>query len=304
MYAQRRKNTRVSSYKLAISGKSRIRCVYADGAFAILLTHNVGMATQPSTLSAVAEDSGQQPQTIRAVLGLRGLIIEGALQPGARVLEQMLVDRLGVSRTPARIAMLRVCEEGLIEELPTGGYAVARFSEEDVFDAIAIRGNLEGMAARLAAERGVSPNLLARMQSCVDDLDEVIARLETSPDLTDYVRLNDYFHDLLHEAAQSPMLMRSLERIVVLPFAAPNAFVSVTQSDSAAVRAVLMVSQEQHRSIVDAIKRREGTRAESITMEHSRSAWKYLKLILNGGDSKLLLPGMNLVVPSKATGTR
>lgn len=264
------------------------------------MKHNVGMATSTSPLTAVPEDGGQQSQTIRAVLGLRGLIIEGALQPGARVLEQMLVDRLGVSRTPARVAMLRVCEEGLLEELPGGGYAVARFSEDDVFDAIAIRGNLEGMAARLAAERGVSPNLLSKFHRCVDELDAVIARLETSTDLTDYVRLNDRFHDLLYEAAQSPMLKRSLERLVVLPFAAPNAFVSVTQSDSAAVRAVLVISQEQHRSIVDAIERREGTRAESITIEHSRSAWKYLRLILNVGNPVLHLPGMNLVVPDKA----
>lgn len=202
------------------------------------MPQNAGMAANTTSLPTTPEDGGHQSQTIRAVLGLRGLIIEGALQPGARVLEQMLVDRLGVSRTPARVAMLRVCEEGLLEELPTGGYAVARFSEEDVFDAIAIRGTLEGMAARLAAERGVSPILLSKMRRCVDDLDDVIERLNTSPDLTDYVRLNDRFHDLMYEAAQSPMLKRSLERLVVLPFAAPNAFVSVTQSDTAAVRAV------------------------------------------------------------------
>lgn len=262
------------------------------------------MATNPATLAAVPEDGGQQPQTIRAILGLRGLIIEGTLQPGARVLEQTLVERLGVSRTPARVAMLRVCEEGLLEELPSGGYAVARFSEDDVFDAIAIRGTLEGMAARLAAERGVTPNLLGKMRRCVDELNEVIERLETSPDLTDYVRLNDRFHDLLYEAAQSPMLKRSLERLVVLPFAAPNAFVSVTQSDTAAVRAVLVVSQEQHRSIVDAIERREGTRAEAITIEHSRSAWKYLRLILDAGNPVLHLPGMNLVVSDKSSGGR
>lgn len=268
------------------------------------MPQNAGMAANTTSLPTTPEDGGHQSQTIRAVLGLRGLIIEGALQPGARVLEQMLVDRLGVSRTPARVAMLRVCEEGLLEELPTGGYAVARFSEEDVFDAIAIRGTLEGMAARLAAERGVSPILLSKMRRCVDDLDDVIERLNTSPDLTDYVRLNDRFHDLMYEAAQSPMLKRSLERLVVLPFAAPNAFVSVTQSDTAAVRAVLVISQEQHRSIVDAIERREGTRAESITIEHSRSAWKYLRLILDAGNPVLHLPGMNLVVPDKVSGTR
>jgi GntR family transcriptional regulator of vanillate catabolism len=69
-----------------------------------------------------------QPQTIRAILGLRKLIIEGQLPPGERVLEQTLVDLLDVSRTPARAALLRVCEEGLLDPIPGGGYAVARAS--------------------------------------------------------------------------------------------------------------------------------------------------------------------------------
>ena len=100
----------------------------------------------PPRLMQTHEDSAPS-QTIRAILGLRGLIIEGALEPGARVLEQTLVDRLGVSRTPARAALIRLCEEGLLEQMSSGGYVVARFSANDVFDAIAIRGTLEGMAA-------------------------------------------------------------------------------------------------------------------------------------------------------------
>lgn len=248
---------------------------------------------------AMTDESGSS-QTIKAVLGLRGMIIEGHLRPGERVLEQALVDRLGVSRTPARAALIRVCEEGMLEQLPSGGYAVARFSEEDVFDAIGIRGTLEGMAARLAAERGAPAEVLAAMHQCVDELDGVIDRLETSPDLTDYVRLNDRFHDLLYDAARSPMVKRSLEKLAVLPFAAPNAFVSVSQSDTAAVRAVLVVSQEQHRCIVEAIERREGTRAESLAIEHSRSAWKYLRLMLHRGEAGLQLPGISLIVRDKA----
>ena len=234
-------------------------------------------------------------QTIKAVLGLRGLIVDGKLPAGERVLEQTLVDHLGVSRTPARTALARVCEEGLLDQVPGGGYVVARFSEADVFDAIAIRGNLEGMAARLAAEKGAPAATMAALRRCVDELDAVVARLETNPDVTEYVRLNDRFHDLLLQAAQSPMLKRSLDRLVMLPFAAPNAFVSVAEADNAAVRGVLQVSQDQHRSIVEAIENREGTRAESITIEHSRSAWKYLRLIFEAEKDLSRLPGLSLL---------
>lgn len=250
---------------------------------------------QPNLQVAVA-DEAPIPLTIKAVLGLRGLIIEGKLRPGERVLEQMLVDTLGVSRTPARAAMQRVCEEGLMESLPGGGYAVSKFSETDVFDAIAVRGNLEGMAARLAAERGAPDHVLKAMHKVVDDVDVVIENLKNSPDVTEYVRLNDAFHVLLQEAACSPMLKRSLERLVVLPFAAPNAFVSVSRSNPDAVRQILMISQEQHRSIVEAIERREGTRAEALAIEHSRSAWKYLRQIFEHEAEVLAVPGMRLVV--------
>lgn len=250
---------------------------------------------QPNQQVSPAEDA-RVSQTIKAVLGLRGLIIEGKLRPGERVLEQMLVDALGVSRTPARAAMQRVSEEGLMETLPSGGYAVSKFSETDVFDAIAVRGNLEGMAARLAAERGAPAHTLAEMHKIVDELDRVVANLQVSPDVTEYVRLNDAFHAQLQEAASSPMLKRSLERLVVLPFAAPNAFVSVSRTNPEAVRQVLIVSQEQHRSIVEAIENREGTRAEALAIEHSRSAWKYLRQIFKHEADVLALPGMRLVV--------
>lgn len=233
-------------------------------------------------------------QTIKSVLGLRGMILDGELKPGARVIEQMLVDKFGVSRTPARAALARVCEEGLLENVRGGGYTVAKFSDSDVFDAIAIRGTLEGMAARLAAERGVSLPLLTALKKCVDDLDQVVARLEIDPDLTEYVRLNDKLHDLLMQACQSTMLKRSLERLVTLPFAAPNAFVSLVAGDRHEVRKILRTSQDQHRWIVEAIEAREGTRAEALAHEHSRSAWKYLQLIFNA-EATPDLPALRLV---------
>jgi GntR family transcriptional regulator, vanillate catabolism transcriptional regulator len=239
-------------------------------------------------------DDSAPTQSIKAVLGLRGLIIEGELRPGERVLEQTVVDKLGVSRTPARAALVRVCEEGLLESMPGGGYMVARFSESDVFDAICIRGNLEGMAARLAAEKGVGGPRLAAMNRCVEELDAVVQRLEHNPDLTEFVRLNDEFHELLLEGSQSPMLRKSLERLMVLPFATPNAFVSLAKGDKAPVREILRVAQEQHRCIVEAIADREGTRAERLCQEHSRSAWKYLRLVFQSGHAAMS-PALRLI---------
>jgi GntR family transcriptional regulator, vanillate catabolism transcriptional regulator len=234
-------------------------------------------------------------QTLKAVLGLRGMIVDGVLAAGARVAEPLLVEKFGVSRTPARMALVQVRDEGLLETIPSGGFVVASFSEQDIREAIEIRGTFEGMAARYAAERGVSPTLLAPLEKCVAALDGVIAQSTASFDLNDYVRLNDRFHELLVDCAQSVMIKRSLQRIISLPFAAPNAFIMSSRSNSTGVRDILFVSQEQHRSIVDAIKNRQGTRAESIAIEHSRSAWKYLELAMHDEEQMIQWPGLRLL---------
>lgn len=223
-----------------------------------------------------------QSQTLKAVLGLRGLIIDGVVRPGERVFELFVAERLGVSRTPARAALARLREEGFLELHAPGGYVVAGFSERDVFETIEIRGSLEGMAARYAAERGVAPLRLSQMRQCLSELDAVVDGLRSGSSLAEYVRLNDQFHELLIDCAESTMLRRSLERVLSLPFGAPNAFVKSSRSESPAVHTILIVSQDQHRNILEAIENREGARAQALASEHARSAWSYLRLAYEG----------------------
>ena len=128
-------------------------------------------------------------QTLRALLSLRELILSGALEPGERVSELPLVERLGVSRTPLRAALVRLEQEGLLEAIPTGGFAVRGFDERDLYTAIEVRGTLEGLAARLAAERGLSAQDLAALGGCVAALDALLARSPvTTRNFSDYVR--------------------------------------------------------------------------------------------------------------------
>ena len=108
-----------------------------------------------ATAAETSEDTAGLSQTVKAQLRLRELIVGGVLKPGQRIAELALVERIGVSRTPIRMALVRLQEEGLLEALPSGGFMVKDFSEEDIRDAIELRGTLEGLAARLAAERGV-----------------------------------------------------------------------------------------------------------------------------------------------------
>lgn len=220
-------------------------------------------------------------QTDKAILGLRGLIVHGQLKPGQRVLEQTLVDNLGVSRTPARAAIQRICDEGYITFVPKQGYIVSSFTEQDVFDAIAVRGTLEGMAARMAAEKGVPAKIMAAMHDCLEQIDTALLISDIAIRQSSYAVLNDRLHDLIRDAAQSSMVTRALERLAVLPFSLNNSFTDVPLSAEARVAGILSEANAQHRSIVEALERGEGARAEALTQEHSRSTWKYIELMLH-----------------------
>ena len=213
-------------------------------------------------------DLAEPSQTVRVQLRLRELILGGELKPGARIAELTLVERLGASRTPIRMALVRLQEEGLLEALPHGGFAVKDFSESDIHDAIELRGTLEGLCARLAAERGVSTVLMNEARDCVEQIDALLAAPSLSEEsFTGYVQHNGRFHDLLAEMAGSDMVRHQLERAKTLPFASPNGFV-LARSTGADARDALVVAQAQHRGVLDAIRQREGSRAESLMREH------------------------------------
>lgn len=219
----------------------------------------------------------ERSQSVRAQLALREMILAGELAPGSRIAELAVVERLGVSRTPIRAALMRLEQEGLLEKIHSGGFAVRTFSERDVSDAIEMRGTLEGLAARMAAERGVSQELLGTARECLAGIDAVLhePRLDDEA-FSRYVELNQRFHAVLAEMCGSPLVARELERVVNLPFASPSAFV-VVQANSGRARDMLVVAQHQHREVIEAIAAREGARAEAIMREHSRMARRNLR---------------------------
>ncbi|WP_019997215.1 GntR family transcriptional regulator [Aureimonas ureilytica] len=237
-------------------------------------------------------------QTVRALLAIREWILEGKLPPGERISELSMVDRIGLSRTPIRAALIRLEEEGLLEAIPSGGYAVRAFTEKEIFEAIEIRGLLEGMGARLAAERGVSPAQLRPIRKCLAEIDALIAEGRLPGDgFSDYVPLNARFHALLHGLADSTLLARQMERATAIPFASPSAFV-MAQSQLAEARVILTIAQEQHRAVVEAIEAREGARAESLMREHAKLAIRNLRLALESRPAFEMIRGASLIRPS------
>lgn len=255
-------------------------------------------STESKSRTIASDDS----QTGRTLLNLRGMLLRGDFQPGERISELPLVARLGVSRTPIRLALDRLAHEGLLEASPTGGFVVRAFTLEDIWDAIETRGVLEGAAARLAAERLEDKNELAQLREYRDAMDAMI-QLHGDPDrfsepdidsYAHYLDLNEAFHSEIVKLSKSAMLRRTLEQVKSVPFASPSALVYVRSKLPRAAQ-VFAVSHEHHRSIVDAIERRQGARAEALAREHSRMTRSNVEFALSDTSILSSVPGAALI---------
>ena len=231
-------------------------------------------------------------QTGRTLLNLREMLLRGDFPPGERISELPMVARLGVSRTPIRLALDRLANEGLLEVLPGGGFVVREFTITDIWDAIEMRGVLEGTAARLAAERLTDNRELATLRRCRDEMDAMPR--PTIDSFTRYLDLNQAFHSALVDLAKSPMLRRTLERVTSLPFASPGALV-FARTQLPRAEEMFTLGQEQHRGIVEAIENRQGTRAESLAREHAQLSRRNLEAALQNNDVWSGLPGASLI---------
>jgi len=231
-------------------------------------------------------------QTTKATLALRELIFAGELAPEQRVPEIGLAGRVGVSRTPLRLALATLAHEGLLRSLPGGGFVVCSFSLNDVSDAIELRGVLEGTAARFAAERLESESELAELVGVTEQLDAVVGK--RSPVLARFVELNDDYHRALVDLAKSDTLTRAIANVVALPFASPGALLA-SQAALTREQEVLVVAQHQHRAMLEAVRARHGARAEEIAREHARLAMLNLELVLESEPALERLPGAPLL---------
>jgi GntR family transcriptional regulator, vanillate catabolism transcriptional regulator len=235
-------------------------------------------------------------QITRALLRLRELIFNGEFAPGARMSELPLVQRLGVSRTPLRLALAELEHEGLLRGLPGGGYVVREFTQGDVRDAVELRGVLEGTAARFAAERGATARDLRALHGINETIGKLVHRADYES-FEHYLRLNESFHARLLKMAHSSLLERAVEGIVSLPFASPSAFV-LAEAELPASRDILIIAHRHHEALVEAIERRQGGRAEEIAREHARLSLTNLDIVVEHHHALQRLPGASLIALS------
>jgi DNA-binding GntR family transcriptional regulator len=190
---------------------------------------------------------------------LRDAILEGELAPGARLREEELAREFGVSRTPIREALQQLGAEGFIDVSPHQGAVVASLTVEDILAIYVVREVLEGVSARLAARRA-TPTQTERLQA-------ILEQMETRTDGASPGQLADLnlqFHAELRRAAANRYLDRFLSQIehAVRRFG-QTTYAAPGRKES---------SIAEHRAIVEAVIDRDPERAETLAIEHMRSA--------------------------------
>lgn len=195
---------------------------------------------------------------------LRELILTGRLSQGEKVTETGLAALLGVSRTPVRLALAVLEQEDLVQGAPNRGFRVRRFTIDDMRESIEVRSTMEGMAARLAAENGISAEQNAALAACIEEVDVLIAsRQHDEAAFRKFSDINIRFHTIIVEAAANSALMRVIERN---PFrSAP--LLHILPADDAL--GTLREAQRDHIRLVEAILAGQGTRAEFMMREHA-----------------------------------
>lgn len=128
------------------------------------------MDTYPPGTGPVLQHVPRGRRLVDAVVeSLTAAILSEQFRAGDKLIETKLASQLGVSRGPIRDAFLHLERVGLVESRPYQGTFVAELTDQDVQELYAVRAPLEGMAARLLAERG-DRQAISRLELIVDDM--------------------------------------------------------------------------------------------------------------------------------------
>ena len=116
----------------------------------------------------VTERTGSRiPYAEQAYRELKRRILDNELSPGENLLEQEIAAELGMSRTPAREAMMRLANEGLVEVKPRHGMRVLPISADDMKEIYLVLTSLESTAAAEVAKRGLTAEEFAALEKAV-----------------------------------------------------------------------------------------------------------------------------------------
>lgn len=198
---------------------------------------------------------------------IRDMIVAGEFEPGSRIAERIITERLGISRTPLREAFKILEAEGLVRIEPNRGAMVTQLSLSDIEAAIEMLIGLETVAAEHVCQRATQKEIdaIARMHGDMVDAHH-------AGDLMAYFHLNQSIHQAIIDCAHNPVLSRVYQ--------AESARISRYRYAGNLQKARWDRAMQEHEQILDALVHREGMLLREILRAHHRRGWTATQQLL------------------------
>lgn len=188
---------------------------------------------------------------------LRSEIVAGVFEPGAQLVELVLAEKYGTSRTPVREALRRLEQDGLVER-GERGLRVRTRSPEEILEIYEVRISLEAMAASAAAQRRSDFDLI-RIHRAQVSMDSV-----STDDPAAMAEANRAVHETIWIASHNQTVVDLLTRL--------NNHLTRYPATTLQAPGRWTEALEEHRALIDAIEERDSARAHDVARDHMTKA--------------------------------
>lgn len=186
---------------------------------------------------------------------LRQAILKGELEPGERLMEIQLADRLGVSRTPIREAIRKLELEGLVLMIPRKGAEVAKISEKSLRDVLEVRRSLEELAIELACQRMTEEEI-----SQLGTAQEAFRKAVHQGDPMKIAETDEAYHDIIYNGTSNNRLVQILNNLREQMYRYRLEYIKESEK-----RQILLI---EHDRILKAVRGRHVAEAKEAIREH------------------------------------
>ena len=186
---------------------------------------------------------------------LRQAILKGELEPGERLMEIQLAERLGVSRTPIREAIRKLELEGLVLMIPRKGAEVAKISEKSLRDVLELRRSLEELAIELACQRMTEEEI-----DELEDAQRAFRKAVDSKDVMLMAETDEKYHEIIYQGTKNSRLVQILNNLREQMYRYRLEYIK-----DADKRQILLI---EHDNILKAVRNRKVAEAKAAMREH------------------------------------
>lgn len=199
---------------------------------------------------------------------LRQAILRGEMEPGERLMEIQLAQKLGVSRTPIREAIRKLELEGLVIMIPRKGAEVAHITEKDMRDVLEVRSTLEELAVTLAC-KNVNPEKIDELKSA----NKVFESAIVSKDVVNIVDADVQFHDIIYAMTDNQRLIQIINNLREQMYRYRLEYVKDARTHS------ILISE--HNDIIRKLSEKNVTDARIVVRQHINNQEKGIVRLLN-----------------------